>query len=127
MQSIKLSVTVLLGIGGADKSREHARLTGKLLSAIDPDYVGALTTMVVNGTVVNNTTCNFEDCTNLQPPTGQLRDAEVILEPSPAVGESIDMGLWSEDIQAVEAIVPNGLLMTVVEPPVRFGRISFGP
>lgn len=47
---IKLSVTVLLGIGGADRSREHARLTGKLLSAIDPDYVGALTTMVVKGT-----------------------------------------------------------------------------
>ena len=47
---IKLSVTVLLGIGGADGSSEHARLTGKLLSAIDPDYVGALTTMVVRGT-----------------------------------------------------------------------------
>ena len=47
---IKLSVTVLLGIGGADKSLEHARLTGKLLSTIDPDYVGALTTMVVQGT-----------------------------------------------------------------------------
>jgi radical SAM superfamily enzyme YgiQ (UPF0313 family) len=47
---IKLSVTVLLGIGGIDKSEEHARLTGKLLSAIDPEYVGALTTMVVKGT-----------------------------------------------------------------------------
>ncbi len=47
---IKLSVTVLLGIGGADGSSEHARLTGTLLSAIDPDYVGALTTMVVRGT-----------------------------------------------------------------------------
>ncbi len=47
---IKLSVTVMLGIGGADRSAEHARLTGKLLSIIDPDYVGALTTMVVRGT-----------------------------------------------------------------------------
>jgi radical SAM superfamily enzyme YgiQ (UPF0313 family) len=47
---IKLSVTVLLGVGGHDRSREHARLTGKLLFAIDPDYVGALTTMVVRGT-----------------------------------------------------------------------------
>ena len=49
---IKLSVTVLLGIGGPERSREHARLTGKLLSAIDPDYVGALTTMVVPGTAL---------------------------------------------------------------------------
>lgn len=47
---IKLSVTVLLGIGGVDRSEEHARATGKLLSAIDPDYVGALTTMLVKGT-----------------------------------------------------------------------------
>jgi radical SAM superfamily enzyme YgiQ (UPF0313 family) len=47
---IKLSVTVLLGIGGAGRSQEHARLTGELLSTIDPDYVGALTTMVVKGT-----------------------------------------------------------------------------
>ena len=47
---IKLSVTVLLGISGADRSMEHARLTGKLLSSLDPDFVGALTTMVVKGT-----------------------------------------------------------------------------
>ena len=47
---IKLSVTVLLGIGGIDRSEKHAWLTGKLLTAIDPEYVGALTTMVVQGT-----------------------------------------------------------------------------
>jgi radical SAM superfamily enzyme YgiQ (UPF0313 family) len=47
---IKLSVTVLLGIAGKDKSLEHARLTGELLSAMDPDYIGALTVMFVPGT-----------------------------------------------------------------------------
>jgi radical SAM superfamily enzyme YgiQ (UPF0313 family) len=47
---IKLSVTVLLGIGGSSWSMEHARATGQLLSKIGPDYVGALTTMVVRGT-----------------------------------------------------------------------------
>ncbi|HTG00661.1 MAG TPA: radical SAM protein [Nitrospirota bacterium] len=47
---IKLSVTVLLGIGGSERSSEHARLTGKLLTEMNPDYVGALTTMVVPGT-----------------------------------------------------------------------------
>jgi radical SAM superfamily enzyme YgiQ (UPF0313 family) len=47
---IKLSVTVLLGIGGGARSSEHAQMTGKLLTEIDPDYVGALTTMVVPGT-----------------------------------------------------------------------------
>lgn len=44
---IKLSVTVLLGIGGRDKSLQHAQATGKLLSDMDPDYVGALTVMLI--------------------------------------------------------------------------------
>lgn len=47
---IKLSVTVLLGIAGQDRSLQHARATGELLSAMDPDYVGALTVMLVPGT-----------------------------------------------------------------------------
>lgn len=47
---IKLSVTVLLGIAGKDGSLEHAKATGELLSAMDPDFVGALTVMLVPGT-----------------------------------------------------------------------------
>ncbi|MDO8943005.1 MAG: radical SAM protein, partial [Desulfobacterales bacterium] len=38
----KLSITVLLGIAGRERSLVHARETGRVLSAIDPDYVGAL-------------------------------------------------------------------------------------
>ncbi|MFC1534033.1 radical SAM protein [Thermodesulfobacteriota bacterium] len=47
---IKLSVTILLGIAGREKSLGHAMATGKLLSAMDPDYVGALTVMLIPGT-----------------------------------------------------------------------------
>jgi radical SAM superfamily enzyme YgiQ (UPF0313 family) len=47
---IKVSVTVLLGIGGQQLSLEHARETGRVLSEMDPDYVGALTLMIVPGT-----------------------------------------------------------------------------
>jgi radical SAM superfamily enzyme YgiQ (UPF0313 family) len=47
---IKLSVTVLLGIGGREGSLRHARATGELLSAMDPNYVGALTVMLIPGT-----------------------------------------------------------------------------
>jgi radical SAM superfamily enzyme YgiQ (UPF0313 family) len=47
---ILLSVTVLLGIGGVELSLEHARETGRVLSAMDPDYVGALTLMLIPGT-----------------------------------------------------------------------------
>ena len=43
---IKLSVTVLLGIAGAEHSLIHAEATGRVLSAIDPEYVGALSLMI---------------------------------------------------------------------------------
>lgn len=44
---IELSVTVILGIGGIEKSIEHAMDTASLLTEMDPDYVGALTLMLV--------------------------------------------------------------------------------
>jgi len=47
---IKLSVTVLLGLAGKEKSLQHARATGELLSAMDPDFVGALTVMLIPDT-----------------------------------------------------------------------------
>ncbi|HEY3277121.1 MAG TPA: radical SAM protein [Syntrophorhabdaceae bacterium] len=50
---IILSVTVLLGLGGVERSAIHATETGKFLSRIDPDYAGALSVIVVPGTVLD--------------------------------------------------------------------------
>ena len=47
---IKLSITVLLGLAGPERSLIHARETGRVLSAIDPEYVGALSLMLVPNT-----------------------------------------------------------------------------
>jgi radical SAM superfamily enzyme YgiQ (UPF0313 family) len=47
---ITLSVTVLLGVGGIERGRVHAEETGRFLSRIDPDYIGALSIIVVPGT-----------------------------------------------------------------------------
>ena len=47
---IKLSITVLLGIGGKERSHIHAEETGRVLTAIDPEYVGALSLMLTPGT-----------------------------------------------------------------------------
>ncbi len=44
---MKLSVTVLLGIAGKERSQAHAEATGRVLSAMDPDYVGALSLMLI--------------------------------------------------------------------------------
>ena len=51
---IKLSVTVLLGIAGRERSEIHARETGRVLSAMDPEYVGALSLMLIPGTPLHD-------------------------------------------------------------------------
>ncbi len=45
-----LSVTVLLGVAPPGRSLAHGRATGRLLTAMDPDYVGALSVIVCPGT-----------------------------------------------------------------------------
>ena len=47
---IRHSVMVMLGIGGRERSAEHAAATAELLTAMDPPFVGALTTTLVPGT-----------------------------------------------------------------------------
>jgi radical SAM superfamily enzyme YgiQ (UPF0313 family) len=50
---IKLSVTVILGLGGKERSREHAMETMRVLNEMKPDHVGALTLMVAPGTPIH--------------------------------------------------------------------------
>ncbi|GCD11107.1 radical SAM protein [Clostridium tagluense] len=49
---IKLSATLISGIGGRAKIREHAIESAKLISAINPDYLGFLTLMLESGTPI---------------------------------------------------------------------------
>lgn len=45
----RLSCTVIIGLGGRELTREHARDTGKMISAISPHYLGCLTLMPYPG------------------------------------------------------------------------------
>jgi radical SAM superfamily enzyme YgiQ (UPF0313 family) len=47
---IKASVIVLLGLGGEEGSRDHAVKSAQAVSKMNPDYLSALTLMVVPGT-----------------------------------------------------------------------------
>ncbi len=49
---VKLSTTLISGIGGTKKTSEHAIESAKLISAINPDYVGFLTLMLEPGTLI---------------------------------------------------------------------------
>lgn len=46
------SAMVLLGMGGVERSAEHAEATGRLLTACDPEYVGALSLQLRPGAPV---------------------------------------------------------------------------
>ena len=48
--NIQTFVTILLGLGGRDRSREHAMGTARVLTDMNPNYVGALSLMLIPGT-----------------------------------------------------------------------------
>ena len=75
---ILLSVTVILGIGGVEKSQAHAADTGNVLSEMDPDYVGALSLMVVPGTPIAE---EIEAGKLVVPtPFGMIQELETLIE-----------------------------------------------
>lgn len=49
---IILSVIFILGLGGKEQSQEHATETARVLTKMDPDYIGALTLMAIKGTEI---------------------------------------------------------------------------
>jgi radical SAM superfamily enzyme YgiQ (UPF0313 family) len=77
---ILLSVTVILGIGGAEKSRTHAEDTGRILTEMDPDFVGALSLMVLPGTPMER---EIEAGTLVLPaPFGLIQELESMIRQS---------------------------------------------
>jgi radical SAM superfamily enzyme YgiQ (UPF0313 family) len=50
LAGIRHSVIVMLGLGGVERTVQHARATASLLTQMDPPYVGALTTILIPGT-----------------------------------------------------------------------------
>jgi radical SAM superfamily enzyme YgiQ (UPF0313 family) len=75
---ILLSQTVLLGIGGVELSREHAVDTGQLLSQTSPDYVGALTVMILPGTELERQ--HLAGAFKLPDKFGLLEELKLIIE-----------------------------------------------
>lgn len=49
---MELSAIFLLGAGGVERSEEHARESARLATAMDPQYLAALTLTVVEGTPI---------------------------------------------------------------------------
>jgi len=77
---ILLSVTVLLGIGGVELSGEHASATARILTDMDPDYVGALSVILVPGTELHreHTEGRFE----IPDPFALIEELKTMIEES---------------------------------------------
>jgi radical SAM superfamily enzyme YgiQ (UPF0313 family) len=76
-----LSITILSGLGGTEKWKEHAIETGKVLSAIRPDFIGEMTLNIIPGTVLHK---------KVQSGEFQTLSPEAILEETKVLIENID-------------------------------------
>ncbi len=75
---LRLSCTVIIGLGGRELTGEHARDTGQMIAAISPQYLGCLTLMPYPGSGMDRsiTQGTFEP---LAPPE-VLEEFRVLLE-----------------------------------------------
>jgi radical SAM superfamily enzyme YgiQ (UPF0313 family) len=77
---IALSVTVLLGIGGIEGSERHASETAKILTDMDPDYVGALSVILVPGTPLHDD--HVKGRFEIPDPFGLIRELRTMIAES---------------------------------------------
>ena len=75
---IKMSVMVLLGMGGRERSREHAIATGRVLSEMDPRFVSCLCVTPVPGTPLFDEVARGEFV--LPTPEETLEELRLLLE-----------------------------------------------
>jgi radical SAM superfamily enzyme YgiQ (UPF0313 family) len=75
---ITSSVTVILGLGSVENSEKHALATARVLTAVDPDFAGALTLTLVPGTPIHDWWQKGEF--TLIDPFRSLEELKIILE-----------------------------------------------
>lgn len=75
---LALSVTAIAGLGGQDRSAEHAIETAAIVSAINPTYLSILTLMVVEGTPLYKQIQRGEF--HLLTPLEDLKEIRLLLE-----------------------------------------------
>ncbi len=101
---MKLSVTVLLGIAGKERSQIHAAETGRVLSEIDPEYIGALSLMLIPGTALH--TAYEQDQFQMISPLEMLHELRTMI-----AGTRITRGLFhanhASNYLPIRAIMPK--------------------
>ena len=75
---LTLSVTVILGLGGRDRSEEHATATARVVSQIDPQFLAPLTLIIPEGSPIHRRIERrlFKPCDRF----GTLRELRILLQ-----------------------------------------------
>ena len=122
-----VSVIGILGLAGRDGSAEHARLTGQVVSQMDPDYFSMLTLMLVPGTPLHR---------QWQAGKFQLMEAEEMLAELRQVIQNMD-GLThcvfrtnhASNYVPLRGILPDdkNRLLAILDSALKHGREVFRP
>jgi radical SAM superfamily enzyme YgiQ (UPF0313 family) len=75
---MQISVITLLGIAGAERGEQHARATAALVTAMNPEYLAALTTSVVPDTPLAR--MRSKGFFELPAVDGMLRELRILVE-----------------------------------------------
>lgn len=128
---IKLSITILSGIGGRELTQEHALETSSLINEILPDYAGLLTLMIQPGTEL------YEDVENgsfqLLSPREVLLESKLMIENIQADGVMLRAnhasnyvnlaGTLMRDKEAILEQIEYGLKISNLEDKDKFRRL----
>lgn len=99
-----LSLTAILGLGGMERSLEHAVATGRAFSAIDPDYIAMLSLMLVPGTLLAAEAARGEFV--VPGPTAVLRELREIVSET-EVTDAVFRTTHASNYLALEGTLPE--------------------
>ncbi|MBN1629099.1 MAG: radical SAM protein, partial [Thermoleophilia bacterium] len=100
----RVSLTAILGLGGAGRWLEHARATGDAFTAIDPDYIGMLTLMQAPGAPLAEAVARGEFV--LPGPEESLRELREIIAATDVTG-AVFRTTHASNYLAIEGVLPE--------------------
>jgi radical SAM superfamily enzyme YgiQ (UPF0313 family) len=99
-----ISLTAILGLGGVERSLEHARVTGRALTAIDPDYIGMLSLMLAPGAPLAEAICRGEFA--IPDAQGLLRELREVIAATD-VTHAVFRTTHASNYLAIEGVLPE--------------------
>jgi radical SAM superfamily enzyme YgiQ (UPF0313 family) len=122
---IELSVTVLLGIAPPGRSLDHGRQTGLLLTAMDPNYVGALSVIMCAGTELEEKVNRGEH--QVPTPVDLLKELREMLAHT-EISHGLFMANHASNYLPLKVEMPQGKAeaMALLEAAIR-GQVNLRP